>query len=111
MSGSTPTPIHFAPGSYGAVVNGYVSEEVFQQDFVLEVSAGQTMIITFTGAGPMRGGVSGPGGVGGDGPYYGTGNTFAIPTSGLWTVYAGVNTMAGAPWTGGFTLAVLVANP
>jgi hypothetical protein len=111
MSGSAPTPIQFAPGSYGAVANGNVTSTVFQQSFSLNVRAGQVMIITFTGAGPMRGGVSAPAGQAGDGPYYGTGNSYTIPADGIYTVYCGADTMAGSPWTGGFTLAVLVANP
>jgi hypothetical protein len=45
-----PTPIHFAPGSYGAVADGQVTSTVLQQSFSLQVRAGQVMIITFTGA-------------------------------------------------------------
>ena len=63
------------------------------------------MIITFTGAGPMRGQVQCVGG--GDGPYYGTGNTFSIPATGECQITVGANTMADN-WTGGFTLAILV---
>ena len=111
MSGSAPTPIQFARGSYGAVANGHVSSTVFQHSFSLDVRVGQVMIITFTGAGPMRGGVNAPAGQSGDGPYYGTGNSYTVPADGIYTVYCGADTMAGNPWTGGFTLAVLVANP
>jgi hypothetical protein len=101
-----PTPIHFAPGSFGAVANGHVTPADPLQAFTIKVGAGQTMIITFVGAGPMRGSVSGPGG--GDGPYHGTGDSFVFPDSGTYTLNVGANTMAGSPWTGGFTLAVLV---
>jgi hypothetical protein len=111
MSGSAPIQIEFAPGSYGTTIDGEVTATVFQQSYAMQVSAGQVMIITFTGAGPMRGGVTAPAGQSGDGPYYGTGNTYTAPVNGVYIVYCGANTMAGAPWTGGFTLAVLVSNP
>ncbi len=104
-----PTPIAFHAGSYGAIAQGHVTLDTPQQAFTVAVRAGQTMIITFTGAGTMRGSVSGPGS-GGDGPYYGGGDSYLVPADGLATVSAGANTMA-ENWTGGFTLAVLVTNP
>jgi hypothetical protein len=106
---TNPTRIEFARGSYGAVAQGHVTLEAPQHAFTVDVRAGQTMIITFTGAGTMRGSVSGPG-EGGDGPYYGTGDSYLVPADGLATISAGANTMA-EDWTGGFTLAVLVTNP
>ena len=65
--------------------------------------------ITFAGAGTMRGSVQCQGGVA-DGPYYGTGNSITIKVSGECDISAGANTMA-EPWTGNFTLAVLVYTP
>jgi hypothetical protein len=104
-----PITIEFAPGSYGAIAQGHVTMSEPQQTFRLDVKAGQVMIITFAGAGTMRGSVQCQGGVG-DGPYYGTGNSITITTSGECDISAGANTMA-EPWTGNFTLAVLVYTP
>ena len=100
-----PIPIKFTPGSYGAVVNGKVTTAAPLTTYSLKVKAGQVLIVTFTGGGPMRGSVSCPGGVG-DGPWYGTGNTITATTAGVCTITVGANTMA-ADWTGGFTMAVL----
>jgi hypothetical protein len=105
-----PIPIHFAPGSYGAVVNGHVSASNWLQTFKLNASAGQVMTLTFAGAvGPMRGQVQCQGGVGG-GPYYGNGDSITITTSGECDITVGGNTMA-EPQPGTFTLAVLVYTP
>jgi hypothetical protein len=102
-------PIEFGSGSYGAVVQGHVTMSEPQQTFKLDVMAGQIMVITFAGAGTMRGSVQCAGGIG-DGPYYGTGNSITITTTGECVISAGANTMA-EPWTGNFTLAVLVYTP
>jgi hypothetical protein len=100
-----PIPLHFPPGSYGVTANGHVSVSEPLQVYALDANGGQQMIITFVGAGPMRGSVQCLGG--GDGPYYGAGNTFTIPATGECQITVGANTMA-ENWTGGFTLAVLV---
>lgn len=99
----SPIPVQFAPGSFGAIANGQVTMKAPMQTYSLDVSAGQMMIFTFAGGGPMRASVQCQGGVGG-GPYYGTGDSITITTSGACTVTVGANTMA-APWTGGFTVA------
>jgi len=101
-----PIPIKFAPGSYGAVVDGKVVPGQALTTYSLKVGAGQLIIVTFTGAGAMRGSIQCPGGVG-DGPWYGTGNTITATTAGTCDITVGANTMA-ADWTGGFTMAVLV---
>lgn len=100
-----PIPLNFAPGSYGALAQGQVTKNEFQQSYKFDANAGQVLIITFTGAGPMRGQVQCQGGVG-DGPYYGGGNSITVKTAGECIVTVGANTMA-EQWTGGFTLAVL----
>jgi hypothetical protein len=104
-----PIPIEFAPGAYGAVANGQVTRSEPQQVYKLDVEAGQIMIITFAGAGTMRGSVQCQGGVG-DGPYYGSGDSITIKVSGECDISVGANTMA-EPWTGRFTLAVVVYTP
>ena len=96
--------LHFAPGSYGALGNGRATLSEPQQTFTFNAKAGQTLTITFTGAGPMRGQVQCIGG--GDGPYYGGGDSFKVPATGECRISVGANTMAET-WTGGFTLAVL----
>jgi hypothetical protein len=104
-SAAPPIPLNFALGSYGVLANGQLAPGEPLQTYTFNANAGQTMIVTFTGAGPMRGQVQCLGG--GDGPYYGTGNTFTIPATGECQIIVGANTMA-ENWTGGFTLAVLV---
>jgi hypothetical protein len=104
-SAAPPIPLNFALGSYGVMANGHVTPGEPLQTYTFNANAGQQMIVTFVGAGPMRGQVQCLGG--GDGPYYGAGNTFTIPATGLCQVIVGANTMAET-WTGGFTLAVLV---
>jgi hypothetical protein len=107
---ASPITIQFAPGSYGAVANGQVTSGNPLQTYKLDVAAGQVMILTFAGAGPMRGQVQCQGGVGG-GPYYGGGDSIKITTAGECEITVGANTMADPVWTGGFTLAVLVYTP
>jgi hypothetical protein len=97
-------PLHFATGSYGALGNGRATLTEPRQTFTFNANAGQTLIITFTGAGPMRGEVQCVGG--GDGPYYGGGDSFNVPATGECRITVGANPMA-EQWTGGFTLAVL----
>ncbi len=106
---ASPIILKFAKGSYGVMAQGHVTQSSPQQDYRIDVEAGQVMTITFAGAGPMRGSVSCQGGVG-DGPYYGTGNSITIKVSGNCDISAGANTMAHE-WTGDFTLAVLVYRP
>ena len=97
-------PLHFAPGSYGAIANGRATATEPQQTFTFNANAGQTLIITFTGAGSMRGQVQCLGGS--DGPYYGGGDSFKVPATGECRIRVGANPMA-EQWTGDFTLAVL----
>jgi len=101
-----PVWIEFAPGSYGAIAQGRVKPGDPLTTYKLTANGGQTMILTFVGAGPMRGQVQCAGGVGG-GPYYGTGDSIALTTTGECEITVGANTMA-EEWTGGFTLAVLI---
>jgi len=102
---ASPVTLEFAKGSYGALAQGQVTQSEPQQVFKLDVAAGQLLTITFAGAGPMRGSVQCAGNVA-DGPFEGTGNTVQVKISGECNISVGANTMA-APWTGGFTLAVL----
>jgi hypothetical protein len=104
-----PIPIDFATGSYGAVAQGQVTMGNPLTTYRIDVAAGQVMILAFAGAGTMRGSVQCQGGVGG-GPYNGSGDSIAITTSGPCDLTVGANTMA-EPWSGGFTLAVLVYTP
>jgi hypothetical protein len=106
---ASPIVLKFAKGSYGVMAQGHVTASAPQQVFRVDVEAGQVMIITFAGAGTMRGSVACQGGVG-DGPYDGTGNSITIKVSGNCDISVGANTMA-SEWTGDFTLAVLVYRP
>src|ERR1700721_500047 len=64
-----PIRLHFAPGSYGVMANGRVTASEPHQVYTFDANAGQTMIITLTGAGQMGGTLQGLGG--GEGPYCG----------------------------------------
>ena len=98
-------PLHFDAGSYGTLVNGKVEPGKPVTSYSADFGAGQVITVTFTGAGPMRGSIECPGGVG-DGPWYGTGNSITTKVAGVCTITVGANTMA-TDWTGGFTMAVL----
>lgn len=104
---SCPLPLRFARGSYGTLVNGTLTRIPDQRYYSMKARAGQFLTLSFTGIGPMRGGITFPGS-GGDGPFDGSGNTIALPTTGTYVIYLGQNTMAGDVWRGPFTLAVLV---
>jgi len=107
LSADCPIPLRFTRGSYGVLVSGTLTRIPDQRFYSIRARAGQRMTITFTGLAAMRGGINFPGGSG-DGPFYGEGNSITLPTTGVYVLYVGQNTMAGDPWRGPFTLAVLV---
>jgi len=109
VQAASPITLKFARGSYGVMAQGHVTPSTPQQVYRVDVEAGQMMILTFAGAGPMRGSVVCQGGLA-DGPFYGTGNSINIKVSGNCDIQVGANTMANE-WTGDFTLAVLVFRP
>ncbi|WP_013323610.1 hypothetical protein [Gloeothece verrucosa] len=106
-SQSCPQPITFAQGAYGALVNDRLSSSPQTRYYSLAATGGQRLTLTFAGAGPLRAGITFPGG-GGDGPFDGEGNTIELPRSGTYIIYISQNTMAGQPWRGGFSLALIV---
>lgn len=106
-SQSCPIPLRFARGSYGAMADGVLTQMPDARYYSINARAGQRMIITFTGLGAMRGGITYPAG-GGDGPFDGQGTVITLPSNGTYIIYLGQNTMAGDPWRGGYTLSVLV---
>lgn len=104
---SCPIRVQFAAGTYGTTVHGRLTLAPDQRYYVVRARAGQRMILSFVGAGAMRGGISFPDGSG-DGPFYGEGDVIILPTTGDYIVYVGQNTMAGPIWTGRFSLSMLI---
>lgn len=102
-----PSVMQFRRGYYGSLVNGRFSQPGETRYYLLNARAGQRLTLMFTGVGAMRAGITFPNG-GGDGPFSGKGNTVELPVSGDYIIYVSQNTMAGEPWAGNFTLAVLV---
>lgn len=104
--GDCPIPLRMDAGTYGVAVTGHVTPNHPRVTYALDVRAGQMLTISFTGARDMTGEI-GCGNTG-DGPWYGSGNTFTAPLTGTCFVSVGENMRAGDPWSGNFTLAVLV---
>ncbi len=65
---SCPIRVQFAAGTYGTTVHGRLTLAPDHRYYVVRARAGQRMILSFVGAGAMRGGVSFPDGSG-DGPF------------------------------------------
>ena len=106
-SASCPIRISLLRGTYGTTVHGRLTFAPQQKYYALRARAGQLLTITFAGYGAMRGGINFPGG-GGDGPFSGEGSTIDLPVTGDYILYLGQNTMAGEPWTGGYSLGVMI---
>ncbi len=106
-SAACPIPLRFARGSYGAMANGVLTGTPDTRYYSIAARAGQQMTVSFVGLGPLRAGITFPDG-NGDGPFDGSGNVIALPSTGVYIIYIGQNTMAGEPWRGGFTLSVLI---
>ncbi len=104
---SCPIRVQFAAGTYGTTVHGRLTLAPDHRYYVVRARAGQRMILSFVGAGAMRGGVSFPDGSG-DGPFNGEGDVIILPATGDYIVYVGQNTMAGPIWTGRFSLSILI---
>jgi hypothetical protein len=105
-SESCPYVLHVAPGTYGALANSAITKTNYVVNYALAVHAGQTITVSFAGTHDMRGSITC--GNDGDGPWYGTGNSFTTKTSGTCIIRVAANTHSGDPWDGGFTLAVIV---
>lgn len=103
-----PIPLRFPAGSYGVMVSGKLTLDKTNSEYSFDSVAGRRVIISFGGAGPLKGGVSCDGVR--DGPYDGSGNTFIVPSDGRCIVQLWQNRME-RHWTGGFTLSVLVVKP
>ncbi len=106
-SATCPIRISLLRGTYGTTVHGRLTLAPQQKYYALRARAGQWLTITFAGFGTMRGGINFPGG-GGEGPFDGEGNTLELPATGDYILYLGQNTMAGEPWTGGYSLGVMI---
>jgi hypothetical protein len=104
--GACPHVLHMKRGSFGLAVDGTVNPERYNQTYALDVGAGQTIIVIFASAHELSGSIRCPDG--GDGPWSGTGNSFITKSAGTCFITVGANTRAGEPWTGRFTLAVVV---
>jgi hypothetical protein len=114
------TAIHFAPGSYGATVNGKVSSvSGMGGTYSLECGANQLLTMIWGGGqtNGMGGGddlralVVGPDGNGlPDGSPMVSGQTIQLPLTGVYTITLQFDNMEQR-WDGTFTLCVLVVKP
>ena len=108
-SGACPIPLHMDRGAYGLAVTGHLTPQHYRAIYSLKVGARQTLVITFAGAEAMTGEISC--GNTGDGPWYGGGNSFTTTKAGICFINVGANTRAGDPWSGNYTLAVVITTP
>lgn len=107
LTEACPLPIRFASGTYGTTVHGRVTPASWLRFYSFRARAGQRLILTFAGAGAMRAGMMFPVS-GGDGPFDGTGGLITLPQTGTYVISVGANPMAGEPWSGRFSMSVLV---
>jgi len=108
--GDCPTPLHLDKGAYGLAVTGHLTPDHYRNIYSLKVGARQSLVIAFAGAHDMTGEIS-CGADGGDGPWYGGGNVFTTAHAGTCYINVGANTRAGDPWSGNYTLTVVVTTP
>jgi hypothetical protein len=106
-SDKCPLPITVRRGSFSALIDDCLTEAPQVRYYSLQAKRGQRLTITFAGSGALRGGITFPGG-GGDGPFYGDGNTIELPQTGNYIIYLGQNTMSGEPWVGSFSIAIII---
>ncbi len=114
-----PIPISFAPGSWGAIVNGQVANLNNARPFSLSARAGQFLTMIFDGGGPPDGKsgdplgaqVSDPDGnlLDATNPHGESGLTVQLPKTGTYQIVIGLDNME-TQWSGTFTLCVLVVN-
>lgn len=107
LTEACPLPLRFAAGTYGAITHGRITPASYHRFYSFRARAGQRMILTFAGAGAMRAGLQYPS-AGGDGPFDGTGGLITLPQTGTYIISVGANPMAGEPWSGRFTLSLLI---
>jgi hypothetical protein len=114
------TPIHFAPGSYGAIINGRVSSTTgMGGTYSLAASANQLLTMIWGGGqtngegggDPLRALVVGPDGNGvPDGNPMSSGQTIQLPLTGTYTITIEFDNMEER-WDGTFTMCILVVKP
>ena len=104
--GVCPTELKMARGSYGLIVDGAITPSHYAVTYALTVKADQTLTMSFAGAHEMTGEIRCGRDV--DGPYSGTGNSFTVKQAHTCFISVGANTHANEPWTGGFTLALII---
>jgi len=98
--------IRFAPGAYGATVNGTLSTVCPSKWYVLRALRGQRMRVQIIGRGPTAGVVYFPGG-GQDGGPGGVIFDGTLPRTGDYRIKAMESTM-GNRWNGSFSLIVTI---
>ena len=108
--GACPTPLHMDKGAYGLAVTGHLTPDHYRNIYSLAVGARQSLVIAFAGAHDMTGEIS-CGADGGDGPWYGGGNVFTTAHAGTCFINVGANTRSGDPWSGNYTLTVVITTP
>ena len=108
--GGCAVPLHMDKGTYGLAVTGHLTPDHYRTVYSLKVGARQTLVIAFAGAHDMTGEIS-CGADGGNGPWYGGGNVFTTSRDETCFINVGANTRAGDPWSGNYTLAVVITTP
>lgn len=108
-AGHCPIPLHLDRGAYGLAVTGHLTPQHYRDIYSLKVGARQTLVVTFAGAEAMTGEIAC--GSTGDGPWYGSGNSFTTTEAGICFINVGANTRAGDPWSGNYTLAIVITTP
>jgi hypothetical protein len=108
--GGCPIPLHMEKGAYGLAVTGHLTPQHYRNVYLLQVGARQSLVIAFAGAHAMTGEIS-CGADGGDGPWYGGGNVFTTAHAGTCFINVGANTRADDPWSGNYTLTVVITTP
>lgn len=107
VSDRCPLPITIKRNSFGALIDDRLTKAPEVRYYSLQAKRGQRLTLSFAGAGALRGGITFPDG-GGDGPFYGDGNTIELPQTGNYIIYVGQNTMSGEPWVGTVSIAIII---
>lgn len=106
-SENCPRPVKIVPGFYGTSIDDRLTATSETRYYSLNANAGQQLILSFAGDGPLQTEISFPGG-GRNGPLDNGGNTIFLPTTGTYIISISRNMMEGTLWYGRFSIAFVV---